>query len=68
MLWLSYRYFLQLYQIDTEFHRDHHNSILNDMKRLCANYGIKMLSVHEVLNQHVLRPRILYKLLMICLI
>ena len=54
MLWLSYRYFLQLYQIDTEFHRDHHNSILNDMKRLCANYGIKMLSVHEVLNQHVL--------------
>ena len=42
MLWLSYRYFIQLYQIDTEFHWDHHNSILNDMKRLCVNYGIKM--------------------------
>ena len=54
MLWLSYRYFIQLYQIDMEFHRDHHNSILIDMKRIFVHYGINMWSVHEVLNQHVL--------------
>ena len=54
MLWLSYRYFIPLYQIDMEFHRDHHNSILIDMKRMCVNYGINSWSVHEVLNQHVL--------------
>ena len=54
MLLLSCRYFIQLYQIDMEFHRDHHNSILIDMKRMCLNYGFNMGSVHEVLNQDVL--------------